>query len=174
MGNINDLCYDEGSPSGFTTLPKLRAAEYAERKMKDKLQSVGAIKALVEEQDAYTLHRPVRKHFARNPYTVTNVMDVWECDLLDVQAYAKYNENYKYIISVLDVFSKFLFLVPMKTRSGPELNTAFLSILTMTRKNLCGDLYGYAGIRAKNFSIKTLRTCYAMGAFIFRCAGTQT
>jgi len=80
MANISDLYYDEGSPSGFATLPKLRAAEAAERKMKGKPQSVGAIKAWLEEQDAYTLHRPVRKLFARNPYTVTNVMDVWECD----------------------------------------------------------------------------------------------
>jgi len=128
MATISDLYYDEGSPSGFTTLPKLRTAEAAERKMKGKLHSVGAIKAWLEEQDAYTLQRPERKHFARNPFTVTNVMVVWECDLLDVQSYAKYNDNYKYILSVIDVFSKFLFLVPVKTKSGPSFTTAFLSI----------------------------------------------
>ena len=33
--------------------------------------------------------------FACNPYTLTNVMVVWECDLLNVQNYAKYNDNYK-------------------------------------------------------------------------------
>jgi len=87
MATISDLYYDESSPSGFSTLPKLRAAEGAESK-KGKPQSVGTIKAWLEEQDAYTLHRPVRKRFDRNPYNVINVMDVWECDLLDVQAYA--------------------------------------------------------------------------------------
>jgi len=49
-------------------------------------------------------------------------MDVWECDLLDVQAYAKYNDTYKYILSVIDVFSKFLFLIPLKTKSGTAVN----------------------------------------------------
>jgi len=105
MATISDFYYDEGSPAGFSTLPTLRASEAAERKMKGKPQSFGAIKAWLEEQDAYTLHRPARKRFARNPYKVTSVMYVWECDLLDVQAYAKYNDNYKYIIAVINVFS---------------------------------------------------------------------
>jgi len=57
--------------------------------------SADVIKAWLEIQDAYTLHRPVRKLFARNPYTVSNIMDVCECALLDVQAYVKYNHNYR-------------------------------------------------------------------------------
>ena len=112
-----------------SVLPKLWAAEVSESKTKKgKLLSVGSTKAWLEEQDAYTLHRPVRKRFARNPYTVTNVRDVWECDLLDVQSYAKYKDNFRYILSVIDVFSKFLYLIPVKTKSGPAVTAAFLSI----------------------------------------------
>jgi len=59
---------------------------------------------------------------------VTNVRDVWECDLLDVQSYAKYIDNFRYILSVIDVFSKFLYLIPVKTKSGPAVTAAFLSI----------------------------------------------
>jgi len=161
IATISDLYYDEGSPAGFSTLPKLRAAEVSETKTKKgKLQPVSSTKAWLEEQDAYTLHRPVRKRFARNPYTVTNARDVWECDLLDVQSYAKYNDNSRYILSVIDVFSKFLYLIPVKTKSGPA--------------DTSGDPYGYARIRARNFSIKTFRTSYATKAFSFKCAGTPT
>jgi len=70
----------------------------------------------------------VRKRFARNPITVTNVGDVWECDLLDVESYAKYNDNFRYILSVIDVFSKFLYLIPVKTKIGPAVTVAFRSI----------------------------------------------
>jgi len=42
------------------------------------------IKKWLEKQDAYTLHRPVRKRFHRNRYNVANIDDVWECDLVDV------------------------------------------------------------------------------------------
>ena len=129
MASISDLCYDEASPAGFSTLRKLRAAEVAESKtMKGKPQSVGSTKAWLKEQDAYTLHRPVMKRFARNPYTVTNVKDVWECDLLDVHSYAKYNDNFKYILSVIDVFSKFLCVIPVQTKSGTAVTAAFRSI----------------------------------------------
>ena len=34
---------------------------------------------------------------SRNPYSVNNVMDVSECDLVDVQALGKFNDNYIYI-----------------------------------------------------------------------------
>jgi len=128
MASISDLYYDEGSPAGFSTLWKLRAAELVESKKKGKPQCVAATRAWLEEQDAYTLHRRARKRFARNPYTVTNVGDVWECDLLDVQSYAKYNDNYRYILSVIDVFSKFLYLIPVKTNRGPAVTAAFRSI----------------------------------------------
>jgi len=83
MASISDLYYDEGSRAGFSTLRKLREAELTESKKKDKQQSIADTRAWLEVQDAYTLHRPVRKRFSRNPYTVTNVGNVWECDLLD-------------------------------------------------------------------------------------------
>ena len=95
---------------------------------KGKPQSVGSTKAWLELQDAYTLHRPVRKRFASNHYTVTNVRDVWECDLLVVQPYAKYNDNFRYILSVNDVFSTFLYLIPVKRKSGPAVASKFRSI----------------------------------------------
>jgi len=55
------------------------------------------VKAWLQYQDAYTMHRPVRKSFLRNPYTVTNLMDVCECELLDMQFLSKYNEAYSFI-----------------------------------------------------------------------------
>jgi len=47
--------------------------------------------------------------------------------MTDLQAYAKYNDNQRYIISVIDVFSKFLHKVPVKTKSGPSVASAFRS-----------------------------------------------
>ena len=49
----------------------------------------------------------MKKRFPRNPYSVTNVMDVWECDLVDVQSLGKFNDGHRYILTVIDVFSKY-------------------------------------------------------------------
>jgi len=40
-------------------------------------------------------------------------------------SYTKYNDNFRYILSVIDVFSKFLYLIPVKTKSGPAVTAAF-------------------------------------------------
>jgi len=95
----NRLYYDPARPTAFPTPRKLGVAA-----MKKKNIKLDDIRDWLEKQDAYTFHRSIRKRFARNPYTVKNVMDVWECDLVDVRAPGRFNDNYKYILSVIDVF----------------------------------------------------------------------
>ena len=107
---------------------KILAAEVAESKNKGEPQTFPATRAWLEEQDAYKLHRTVRKLFAQNPYTLTKEGDVWECDLLDIQSFAKYSDNLRCILSVIEVFSKFLFLITVKTKSGTAVTSAFRSI----------------------------------------------
>jgi transposase InsO family protein len=96
--------------------------------------SAGDIRAWLEKQDAYTLHRRVRRPFPRNPYSVTNVMDMRECDLVDVQAHGKFNDNFKYILSIIEVFSKFLYMVPLKSKTGTAVTAAFHSVLPQRRR----------------------------------------
>jgi len=41
-------------------------------------------------------------------------MDLWETDLLDVQALAKHNNGHRYLLTVIDVFTIYLHIVPLK------------------------------------------------------------
>ena len=113
----NFFYYDPKWPSGFSTLRTLLSAPLVHRRLgKNVCRSQ---QCLLRETGCLTLYRPVGNCFARNIYTVTNVVDVWECVLLDVHAYGKYNDNHKYIISVINVLLKFLHMIPVKTNSGP-------------------------------------------------------
>ena len=56
-------------------------------------------------------------------------MDVWDCDLVDVQVLRKYNARIEYLLSVIDVFSKYRHVVPLKTKTGPTVTAAFQSDL---------------------------------------------
>ena len=78
-------------------------------------------------QDAYTLHRPIRKRFPRNAHTVNNINDVWEIDILDLSSLKKFN-NYRYLLQVIDVFPKYLHSVPLRTKTGKEVAAALESI----------------------------------------------
>jgi hypothetical protein len=161
---IRKLYSDPAAPSAFSTLKKLReeskqqqqATTSKTKKKKTKEKSPGEIKAWLETQDSYTLHRPVRKRFPRNPYTVTNIGDVWEADIMDLSSHKKYNDNYKYILQAIDVFSKYLHSVPLLSKTGAAVTSAFKAILQDPRiLNLCaGGPYGYAQIRERNFLMR--------------------
>jgi len=100
------LYNDLAKPSAFSTFKNIRGSSKKEDK------KLGDIRAWLEKQEAYTLHRTIRKRFARNLYSVNNVMGVWECDRVDVWALVKLNDRYVYILSAIDVFSKFLHMCP--------------------------------------------------------------
>ena len=68
------------------------------------------------------MHKQLRHRFPRNPYTVNNILDVWECDLIDVQSLSKFNGNFKYLLTVIDVFSKFLHNISPKIKDRPHRN----------------------------------------------------
>jgi len=103
------------APSASSSLHKLREAvrHVATRKRK----TPGQIKAWLETQDAYTMHRPVRKRFPRNAYTVNNIDDVWEIDIMDLSSVKKYNDNHRYLLQVIEVFSKYLHSIPLRTKT---------------------------------------------------------
>ena len=64
------LYYASSKPSGFSSLSKLHAAA---KQVGVKKHKASKLKAWLEKQDTYTLHKPVRKHFPRNPDTVKKV-----------------------------------------------------------------------------------------------------
>jgi len=129
---LRRLYTNPAAPSAFSSLHKLQqavkhaAAAAKGKQTKVKRKTPSQIKEWLETQDAYTLHRPLRKCFPRNPYTVNNINDVWEIDILDLSSLKKFN-NYRYLLQVIDVFSKYLHSVPVRTKTGKEVAAALES-----------------------------------------------
>ena len=76
------------------------------------------VKEWLSGQNTYTLHKPVCKSFPHNPYTVINIDDVWEMNLADLSSLSKYNEKYKYLLNVIDIFSWYAWSVPLKDKTA--------------------------------------------------------
>ena len=51
-------------------------------------------------------------------------MLMWAADLIDIQALSKDNKIIKYLLTVIDVFSKFVWIIPIKQKSGKEIAEA--------------------------------------------------
>ncbi|XP_060074101.1 uncharacterized protein LOC132553836 [Ylistrum balloti] len=83
-----------------------------------------ALKALAEE-----LHRPVRKKFERRRVRVNGIDEIWAADLVDMQAFSKFNRGTKYLLAVIDIFYKYGWLVPLKDKTGKSVAAALKKIL---------------------------------------------
>ena len=104
-------------------------ALYHAAKKKNKKITKKEVREWLKAQRVYSLHRPVRKHFRRNRVMVGSIDDVWELDLIDMQSLKKYNSNYRYVVTCIDVFSKHAWAIPLKNKQGSTLVEAFKKLL---------------------------------------------
>ena len=69
-------------------------------------------------QPSYTRHVYKRKKFRRNRVMVSGIDDTWQMDLMDIQNISNSNKNFRYILIIIDVFSKFAWAFPLKSKEG--------------------------------------------------------
>ena len=81
-------------------------------------------------QLADELHKPVRRRFQKRSVFAKQVDNIWTADLVDMSSYSRSNSGYKYLLTVIDVFSKYGWIVPLKTKTGKEVATAFQELFT--------------------------------------------
>ncbi|XP_016845104.2 uncharacterized protein LOC107982136 [Nasonia vitripennis] len=67
--------------------------------------------------------------------------ETWQADLVEMQPYAQENKSYKYLLTVIDVFSKYAWAIPLKQKTGNKVTASMKSILEQGRvpKNLHTD-----------------------------------
>ena len=128
---LHNLYYNPESLASFGGVE----AVYRAVKEDGKFQlSRNKIRTWLRQQDTYTLHKPVRYRFKRNRVIVGGIDKEWEADLVIMDSLSKENNGYKYILTVIDVFSKYAWVEPLKTKSGENLVKAFEKILRKGRK----------------------------------------
>src|SRR4029434_1663936 len=80
-------------------------------------------------EEAYTLHKATRINYKRNRVIVYGIDRQFQADLVDMSSYSKENDNVKYMLTCIDVFSKYAWVRVLKTKTGTEVARAFDSIL---------------------------------------------
>jgi hypothetical protein len=80
-------------------------------------------------QNVYTRHKPIVKQFPRNQVITRGIDDLWQIDLADLQKISKFNDNNRYLVTCIDVFSKFAWVVPIKNKKSDTVLEAFKFIV---------------------------------------------
>ena len=83
----------------------------------------------LQKEEPYTLHKPVRKKFSRNRVFVPGIDDTWQIDLVDMQKYSRLNKGFRYILTCIDVFSKYSWAIPVLKKTSAHVTEAFKKIL---------------------------------------------
>ena len=86
-------------------------------------------KELAEE-----LHKPIIKNFKRRKVYSSFRDNIWGVDLADMSLISKFNKGIKYLLCVIDLFSRYSWVIPLKNEKEESIVEGFQSILKNSRK----------------------------------------
>ena len=92
------------------------------------------IQKYLQSQDAYTKHKFTRNKFVRRKVSAPYKNYLWAADLIHMQKYSKANKGFKFILTVIDIASRYGYAVCVKNKSGPAVTEAFMSIINEQSK----------------------------------------
>ena len=79
--------------------------------------------------------KPPKKYYATNKKDVHHVDDTWSLDILDLKGYGpENNRGYRYVLVVIDNFSKFGWKIPLKNKNAQKIKDSFENILIRSKR----------------------------------------
>src|SRR5579862_3033906 len=118
-----DVYYD--SPAAYSGVQNV----YDEAKKRNKSITLKTVREFLSRQDAYTLHKDVKRRFHRNQTRSAGIDTHWQADLADLISLKSQNQGYAYILICIDVLSRFVFAEPVKRKTPELIAAAFETIL---------------------------------------------
>ena len=71
------------------------------------------------------LHKPIIKKFEKRKVYSQFKDNIWGVDLADMQSLSRKNKGIKYLLCVIDLYSKYAFVIPLKDKKGISILNAF-------------------------------------------------
>ena len=95
----------------------------------DKKASGRGVKSIPQnEQLSDELHKPIIRKFFKKVYSGFKD-NVWAADLADMQLISSFNKGFRFLLYVIDIYSKYAWVVSLKDKKGVSIVNVFQSIL---------------------------------------------
>lgn len=140
------LFYDPKKPGSLSGVNALHDAAITTNKNKRIKISKDDVKKFLQSQDTYTMHKLPRINFTRRRVIVGGPREQFQCDLVDMSKHASENKNYKWILVVIDVFTKKAWAQPVKSKQSVDIISAFKNIFSDVGKPLPDKLQSDKGM----------------------------
>ena len=79
--------------------------------------------------------KPPRRNYPTNKMVYNHIDEIWSIDLADFSDYkTSNNKGFRYIFIIIDIFSKYLFAIPLKNKYSQTITNEFSNILTKSKR----------------------------------------
>lgn len=130
---LTSLYYNPSKPSSYYSSKKLWS--YI-KTLPDRPKGLtfDIINRWLDRQATHKIHTTPKSKFPTEKIIVETMDEQWDSDILHLADLSKYNKGYKYILLCIDLFSRFLWGKPLKTKSSAETANALQAILDKGRQ----------------------------------------
>ena len=104
------------------------------------------------------LHKPIKRKFKKRQVLVKGIDKIWTADLADMTALNNENEGYRFLLLVIDTFSKYGWIIPLKDKKGETVADALKELF---KKRKPGKLWTDKGREFYNKDVKDLVELYS-------------
>ena len=118
--HLANLYYAPGDPGSYGGVERLhnRARELNIPTNRSR------VKKFLNEQATYQLHKPARHTFVRNQTLVAHIDEQWQADLADMSNISNENNGYAFLLTCVDVLSRYAWVIPVRRKSAANMLTA--------------------------------------------------
>ena len=88
------------------------------------------VRSFMSQKKSISVHKKRIKNFSRRQIIVPGPFHTISADLIDYQMIARSNNNYKYILTVIDCFSRFVYARPLKRKTAQEVASQLDDIIS--------------------------------------------
>ena len=103
-------------------------------KFSDKYSKGSAINSISNQQLADEFHKAINKKFKRRKFYFSFKENIWGADLADIPLISKYKKEIKFLLFVIDIFSKYAWVVPLKNKKDVTIVNAFKKFLDILKR----------------------------------------
>ena len=93
---------------------------------------------------AEELHKTIIRKFEKRKAHPSFLDKIWGADLVQMQPLSKCNKIVCYLLCVIDIYSKYTWVTPLKNRKGITITSAFQKILHESRRK-ANKIWVYKG-----------------------------
>ena len=109
------------------------------------------------EQLAEELHKPIIRKFKKRKVFSASKDNISGADLADMQVTSKFNKGFRFLLCVIDIFSKYAWVIPLKDKKGVSIFNAFQTILQKSNRKP-NKIWADKAIESYNNSFENMTT----------------